>query len=268
VRGPYDKYSISLNATHYESNFTELNLHSLYGHAMMRTTSLALYGFPELSDKRQFLLTRSTFAGTGRYASYAVKPKYRNWEGLRYAIPHLMNMNMFGFPHAGLDVCGFYEEDDLLKAMNEELCLRYMHVTAYLPLARHTQAFTEEQAYLTGPLGFTTPYYKDASKETLVSRLAYMRMMYTCMFEMTEFGGTCIDPLFYHFDIDTAKFETKGINDTFIASNNVKVSPVLDDSQEETFLTHFPEGRWVNLNDFSDVVDSKGEMKPLKKKTP
>jgi alpha-glucosidase (family GH31 glycosyl hydrolase) len=127
-RGSYDQYSVSLNATHESYDFfnlqtkkwenkaeIEYNLHSLYGHAMMHTTYNALISIASnnktshLHDKRLFVLTRSTFTSTNRYASYAVRSKYRTWEGLRYAIPHLMNMNMFGFVHSGADACGSNE---------------------------------------------------------------------------------------------------------------------------------------------------------------
>jgi alpha-glucosidase (family GH31 glycosyl hydrolase) len=105
---------------------------------MLRTTSQALYTFPDLRDKRQFMLTRGTFSGSGRYASYAVRPKYRSWDALRQSIPHVMQMNMLGMVHTGVDVCGFYEDDNERTELDEELCLRWLQLTTVLPLARHT----------------------------------------------------------------------------------------------------------------------------------
>lgn len=105
------------------------------------------------NDKRPFLLTRSTFASTGRFASYAFKPKYRTWDHLQFTIPHMMNMNMFGIPHSGADVCGFYEMDNTVTSLNEELCLRWLQLATFFPLARHSQDF-EFASFQTGPLGF------------------------------------------------------------------------------------------------------------------
>lgn len=123
--GPYDNYSISLNASHPYFSYldqatgkrvytkeSEYNLHNLYGHAQMNVTHREMMRLPDFEDKRLFLLTRSTFAGTGRFASYAVRSKYRTWEQLQLTIPHLMNMNMFGFPHSGADACGYYNFDN------------------------------------------------------------------------------------------------------------------------------------------------------------
>ena len=80
----------------------------------------------DLGDKRPFLLTRSTFASTGRFSSYAVRTKYRDWDSLKFAIPSLMNMNMFGIPHTGADVCGAYEKEHNSTIDEEELCLRFL----------------------------------------------------------------------------------------------------------------------------------------------
>jgi len=55
--------------------------------------------------------------------------------------------------------------------------------------------------------------------------------MYTCLFESSEFGGTCIDPLIFHFPIDLNarnNMNKSGVNDTFIFGGAVKVSPIVD----------------------------------------
>ncbi len=96
-KGPYDINSASLNGSHgsfpywntFENkwsirNESEYNLHSLYGHDMMQATAVAINNLSSsnttrLFDKRQFLLTRSTFTGTNQYASYAIRYRYRTW---------------------------------------------------------------------------------------------------------------------------------------------------------------------------------------------
>jgi alpha-glucosidase (family GH31 glycosyl hydrolase) len=49
-----------------------------------------------------------------------------------------MNMNMFGFTHTGADACGNTEFDSTKKEMNEELCLRWIQLATFFPLARHS----------------------------------------------------------------------------------------------------------------------------------
>jgi len=76
--------------------------------------------------------------------------------------------------------------------------------------------------------------------------------MYTCLFESSEFGGTCIDSLIFHFPIDLEEqnnMNMTGYNDTFMFAGAVKVSPIVNQVQlnQTTFMSHFPKGRWVNL---------------------
>lgn len=60
------------------------------------------------TDDRPFILTRNTMPGSGRYSSHWLGNNWRDWAHLNYSIAGIMNMNMFGIPHSGADVCGFY----------------------------------------------------------------------------------------------------------------------------------------------------------------
>jgi alpha-glucosidase len=90
-----------LNATHPGLNGeTEYNVHSLYGLMMAKRTHEYLTSnesYPG-KDNRPFILSRSTFASAGRYASHWLGDNFRQWKYLRYSIAGIMNMNMFGIP--------------------------------------------------------------------------------------------------------------------------------------------------------------------------
>jgi alpha-glucosidase (family GH31 glycosyl hydrolase) len=64
-----DNMTLSLNATHPYNNLTEYDVHSLFGHVEgMRTHEIFVDDTSSpLADKRTFLLSRSTFAGSGQY---------------------------------------------------------------------------------------------------------------------------------------------------------------------------------------------------------
>ena len=268
TRGPFDVNSISLNATHSDfvffnsrtrqldkRNETEYNLHSLYGHAMISTTYRALKDLANfntsLFNKRPFVVTRSTFTGTNQYASYPIRYNYRSWTSLKQAIPHVMSMNMFGFTHTGVDACGSIDHPTSNRTeMDEELCLRWIQLATFFPLARHSQNFKANDSYVTGPLGFKEGPRMEALKKTMRDRMQYLRFMYTCLFETSEYGGSCFDPVYFHHTLDVKAMEdATGTNDTFIFGGAVKVSPVLEHLPEgkTTFKSHFPKGRWLNL---------------------
>jgi alpha-glucosidase len=73
------------------------------------------------SDDRPFILTRSTFAGSGKYTSHWLGDNWREWRYMNYSIAGIMNMNMFGIPHSGADVCGFFGEK-----RDDEMCARWI----------------------------------------------------------------------------------------------------------------------------------------------
>ena len=67
--GDLSARTIAINATHYNGH-TELDMHNLFGHLMSRAANLAVR---ELHPgKRPFLISRSTFAGSGRWTGHWV----------------------------------------------------------------------------------------------------------------------------------------------------------------------------------------------------
>jgi alpha-glucosidase len=73
------------------------------------------------SDRRPFILSRSTFSSSGSYASHGLGDNWRNWTYMDYSIAGIMNMNMFGVPHSGADVCGYFGE-----MRDDEMCGRWI----------------------------------------------------------------------------------------------------------------------------------------------
>jgi len=105
--------------------------------------------------------------------------------------------------------------------------------------------------------------YKTMATESLLDRYQYLRHMYTCLFEASSFGGSCIDPLFFYYPEDDNLFDN--IEESFMVGGALKVSPILAPMDgAETFESYFPEGEWVNLADFSiDSIPAGGNMATL-----
>lgn len=77
-----------------------------------------------------------------------------------------MNMNMFGIPHAGADVCGFFGEK-----RDDEMCLRWIQLATFYPFARAHQNLT----YKDQPSDNTEPFtlsgqYKDDARASMLDR--------------------------------------------------------------------------------------------------
>jgi alpha-glucosidase (family GH31 glycosyl hydrolase) len=61
----------------------------------------------------------------------------------------------------------------------------------------------------------------------------------------------------FHYPTDDVHFEVNNTEHTFIVADAVKVTPVLQPNATNV-ESYFPNGEWVNLNDYKDVVSVTG----------
>lgn len=108
--------------------------------------------------------------------------------------------------------------------------------------------------------------YKSMARNALFDRYQYLRHMYTCLFEASQTGQTCFDPILFHNAFDDESFNANQTEHSFIVGDALKVSPVLAPGIS-SFKSYFPKGRWVSMKNYADVVDSnengKGAYKVL-----
>jgi alpha-glucosidase (family GH31 glycosyl hydrolase) len=234
--------TLSLNATHVDGS-TEYNLHNLMGHLQAAATKTALDS-DVTKTQRQFILSSGTFSGSGQYAGHSTQPNLRSWDTLKNSTAQIMNMNMFGIPFTGPDVCGTYGDID------EELCARWIQTSAFYPLARQ---YPEELGL--EPFNMKEQKNKDMASASLKERLRYSRQLYTCMFEAKDSGNTCFDPVFFYFPTDDKAVEHTEKN--FVFANSILVTPV-NQPNVETVKSYLPAGQWVSMKDYK-VTTSGGE---------
>ena len=94
--------SIALNAEHHteieeqKRLMVEYNLHNLWGAMQMNATHHFLTKEPKYinNNKRPFILSRSTFAGSGKWGSHWLGDNWSRWEYMRYSISGIMSMNV------------------------------------------------------------------------------------------------------------------------------------------------------------------------------
>lgn len=272
-----DNMTISLNATHPSNNVTEYDAHSLFGHMQAKTIKqLFIEGkIDHLNGKLSFILSRSTFAGSGKYTQHWLGDNHRSWDNMRYSIAGIMNMNMFGIPMVGADVCGFFALPEFTEEENQEICGRWMQLSTLYPFARQHRDKTKGGGAPNEP--YNLGYFKDMAKNAIIDRYSYIHFMYTCLYEASVYGRTCYDPLIFHYpEIESVYDDTE---ETFLVGDAILVSPVLlpyKDMKETTqpvpgqenkrIDAFFPPGTWVNLDDFLaiNIKEPKGQIIQLK----
>lgn len=94
-----------MDALHYPDEIgnpvTEFNLHSMYGFYMSMETNNYFMNYKKL---RAFILSRSTFVGSGRYTSHWLGDNLSTYLSMKDSIAGIMNFQLFGVVHVGADV--------------------------------------------------------------------------------------------------------------------------------------------------------------------
>jgi alpha-glucosidase len=121
-------HAISPNATHHGGH-VEYDVHNLFGHQILNATYHALRRIHP--TKRPFLLGRSTFPGSGRWAGHWGGDNDALWAHMALSIPQALGFSVFGVPMFGVDTCGFGGNSGL------ELCARWMMLSAFFPFYRN-----------------------------------------------------------------------------------------------------------------------------------
>jgi len=120
--------------------------------------------------------------------------------------------------HSGVDIaCNVTN-----GKFDAELCLRFYQLATWFPLARHI--YTDS---VSAPYNFPILYLKDLL-DTMSSRMQYLRFLYTCLQEVNDVGGTCLQPLSFLYDIPPSEANNPLLERTFMVGRALKISPILE----------------------------------------
>ncbi|XP_028969145.1 sucrase-isomaltase, intestinal-like [Galendromus occidentalis] len=167
------------------------NVHNVYGHF----SAIAFYNAMKsiLNGTRPLIVSRSTFLGTGRYAGHWFDElDSSSWRDMRWTLRAALEMNMFGIPLVGGDVCGHFEDSP------QELCYRWTQLGAMLPLMRNHNA---DEAASQDPPAYGTDFSR-AVREIIRLRYQLIPFLYTLFYKSHAVGGSVIRPLSFNFPND------------------------------------------------------------------
>ncbi|KAK7999509.1 hypothetical protein PG990_012109 [Apiospora arundinis] len=178
-------HAVSPNATHHGGTL-EYDFHNVYGHQILNATYHALLEvFP---GKRPFIIGRSNFAGTGKYAGHWGGDNYSLWSFMFFSIPQALAYSLFGIPMFGVDTCGFSGNTDM------ELCARWMQLSAFFPFYRNhnTLGTSSQEPYIWSTVA-------EASRAAMRIRYALLPYLYTTFYLSHSTGSTTMRALAWDF---------------------------------------------------------------------
>ncbi|KAJ6726361.1 ALPHA-GLUCOSIDASE [Salix purpurea] len=236
---PIGYKTIATSAAHY-NGVLEYDAHSLYGFSQSIATHKALQG---LEGKRPFILSRSTYVGSGKYAAHWTGDNQGTWEDLKYSISTMINFGIFGVPMVGSDICGFY------PAPTEELCNRWIEVGAFYPFSRDHANFYSPRQEL-----YQWDSVAESARTALGMRYRILPYLYTLSYEAHTTGAPIARPLFFSFPDYT---ECYGLSTQFLLGSSLMISPVLEQGKSQVKAL-FPPGSWYSVFDMKQVITSEG----------
>ncbi|RMY03154.1 hypothetical protein D0868_07604 [Hortaea werneckii] len=266
VNGDLGVHAVSPNATHIDG-VEEYDVHNLFGHQILNATYQALLSV--IPDKRPFIIGRSTFAGSGKWAGHwggdntslfcqfndalhDIQRLTKQTAYMYFSISQALNFALFGIPMFGVDTCGFNGNSD------EELCNRWMQVSAFFPFYRNhnTLSANSQEAYVWASVA-------EASKRAMQIRYSLLPYMYTLFYYAHTTGSTVMRALAWEFPNDPT---LKSVDNQFLLGPSLMITPVLGQGLTEVHGVFPGVGRGEIWYDWytQEAVDAKpGENKTI-----
>lgn len=244
-RGPLSAFTLYTNITNGDGSH-QYDTHNLYGTMMATATRNALLA--RSPQKRPFVLTRSTFAGTGRAAAHWFGDNASTWDHYRAAIRQMLAFAaVHAMPMVGSDVCGFNGD------AQEHMCARWAMMAAFQPFFRnHADVSAPDQEFYRWPL------VADAARKAADVRYRLLDYLYTAMWRANREGRAVVSPLWFWYPGDG---QTWGVQTQWVLGQGLLVSPVVDDDSQ-TVSFYLPKDVWYDFWTGERMV-SAGEMKTV-----
>ena len=185
----------------------------------------------ESSNKRVFIMTRSSFAGQQHYGSNMWSGDVASsWDMLRKQVPCGLSFSLTGNPNFNTDIggffCGSYNTRGGGSAPRnpqfQELYVRWMQYALFCPVFRSHGADAPREIWQFGKKG--EPVY-DAIEKAIRLRYRLIPYLYSTAWQVTSNNGSYLRPLFSDFASDKKVWDT---TDEFMFGRSILAAPILE----------------------------------------
>jgi len=204
------------------------------------------------SDKRVFIMTRSSFAGQQHYGSNMWSGDVTSsWDMLRKQVPAGLSFSLTGNPNFNTDIggffCGAYNTRGPASAPRnpqyQELYVRWMQYGLFCPVFRSHGADAPREIWQFGQKG--EPVY-DAIEETIRLRYRLLPYLYSTAWQVTSNNESYMRPLFSDFSQDRRVWD---MTDEFMFGRSILAAPILEPQYTEEEIVRGEAGRvdWTTV---------------------
>lgn len=204
--------------------------HNVYGMLMAKATYKGVKKYR--NGLRPFVLTRSAYAGTQRYAASWTGDNIASWEHLWIATMQCQRMAISGFSFIGADVGGFIDQP------TSELYTRWIQLATFQPFFR---------THSSGDHGNQEPWSFGKDTLKIVRRFIELRYqllpyIYTAFYQYVSEFTPMLRPISYYDQHDS---DTLYRVDEFLLGDHILVCPILEPSVECRYV-YLPHGKWYD----------------------
>lgn len=224
-------------------NIEDREVHNLNGHFSVLATAEGLIKRCRGDQERPFILTRSFFAGSQKYAVMWTGDNAADWDHLRNSIPQVLSLSICQFPYAGSDVGGFFNSPD-----NELLC-RWFQVGAwtYSFFRCHCHHLSDKREPYT-----LKPGWRELARDAIVERYQLFPLWYTASRLANLTGEPIVAPLYFYFDDAEIQDEEHEV----IIGQSLLVAPILEPKPKGKYIK-LPQGeKWYDYRTFEEFTES------------
>ncbi|KAK0950431.1 hypothetical protein LTS01_025591 [Friedmanniomyces endolithicus] len=187
--GSLSNKTLNTDLIHY-GGYAEYDTHNLYGAMMSESSRLAMLS--RRPGLRPMVITRSTFAGSGRQIGHWLGDNDATWADYLISIGELLEFGaLFQVPMAGSDVCGY------AGVTNELLCARWATLGAFSPFYRNHETSGEPPHEF-----YRYPIVAEAARNAIATRYQLLDYMYTAFYEQNQTGTPTVQPMFFVYPED------------------------------------------------------------------